>query len=77
MKLHERIHRWRKGADLTMEALAKKCGVSSAAVAQWEDPDGTTPTSENIEKIAKAVGVSMSEFWGGAPTAVTKKSKTA
>ena len=67
MKLHERIYRWRKHAGLTMAALADACDVSSAAVAQWEEPDGTTPTSDNLEKIAKACKRTMSEFWGETP----------
>jgi transcriptional regulator with XRE-family HTH domain len=77
VSLPSRIRRWRVAAGLTMAELGSKCvsderpnGVSSAAVSQWEDEDddkGTTPTSENLEKIAKACGLSMAEFWGDPP----------
>lgn len=76
VSLPSRIRRWRVAAGLTMAELGSKCvsderpnGVSSSAVSQWEDEgeEGTTPTSDNLEKIAKACGLSMVEFWGEPP----------
>lgn len=59
---------------MTKADLARACDVSSAAVAQWENEDGTEPTHDSVEKIAKAIGVSLSVFWGE-PPAPTKKAK--
>lgn len=67
VKLHERIKRWRKAAGLTQAVLASRCDVSPSAVAQWEDPDGTEPSHDNVQKIAKAVKVTLSQFWGAPP----------
>lgn len=49
--------------------LARRTEYSSAAVAQWEDtgPDGTEPTHESVQRIAKAFELSLSEFWGDPP----------
>lgn len=77
VKLSERITRWRGSRDgLTKAALARACGVSAAAVTQWEDPDpeeSTEPTHENIEKIAEAIGISLAVFWGEPPAAPRKR----
>lgn len=75
MKLHERITRWREAADLTKADLARACNVSSAAVAQWEAADGTEPSHDNVEKIAKAVKVTLSEFWGTPPARKRREAK--
>lgn len=67
MKLSERITRWRSSRDgLTKSELARACGVSSAAVVQWENGD-TEPTHDNVEAIAQAIGISLSVFWGEPP----------
>ena len=67
MKLSERINRWRESrSGLTKAELARKVGVSSAAVAQWESGD-TEPTHDSVEAIAKAIGISLPEFWGDPP----------
>ena len=68
VKLCERITRWRESRDpkVTKAELARRVGVSSAAVAQWEG--GTTePTHENVEAIAIALGLTLSGFWGDPP----------
>ena len=69
MKLNERITRWRESREITKAELARRTGVSSAAVAQWEDtsPEGTEPTHDSVDAIAKAFGISLSEFWGTPP----------
>lgn len=61
---------------MTKSELARRVGVSSAAVAQWErgGEDGTEPTHENVEAIAKAIGVSLSVFWGEPPAKSKKAS---
>ena len=55
MELSERITLWRESRKgLTQAVLAKKIGISPSAVAQWELGQ-TTPTTDNLAKIAKAV----------------------
>jgi transcriptional regulator with XRE-family HTH domain len=74
VKLNERITRWRESREgLTKAELARSVGVSSAAVAQWESGD-TEPTHDNVEAIAKAIGVSLSVFWGEPPARPRKAS---
>jgi transcriptional regulator with XRE-family HTH domain len=46
-------------AHLTQAGLARKIGVSASAAAQWELPDGTSPNTENLIKIAVACEVSF------------------
>ncbi len=78
MKLNERIKRWRESREgLTKAELARRCGVSPEAVSQWEHPDGTEPTHDSVDKIAAAIGVSLSVFWGEPPAAVRKGPKAA
>lgn len=57
--------------------MARRVGVSSAAVAQWEG-GGTEPTHDNVEAIAQALGLTLSGFWGEPPEIETKaKAKAA
>ena len=71
MRLNERIRRWRESRGTTKAQLARDVGVSSAAVSQWEQEDGTEPTHTNVEAIAKALGVSLSLFYGSPPHSPT------
>jgi transcriptional regulator with XRE-family HTH domain len=72
--LSERITRWRESRDgLTQAALAQKIGISPSAVAQWELGE-TSPTTENLRKVADAVGVSLRVFWGRPPSKRRKAS---
>jgi transcriptional regulator with XRE-family HTH domain len=74
VKLNERITRWRESRGLTKSELARRVEVSSAAVAQWENPDGTEPTHKSVEAIAKALDISLSQFWGDPPKRKAKAS---
>ncbi len=58
----------RKAAGLTQEALAGKCGVSRAAVAQWEG-NVTRPSLDHLQKAAETLGVSLSWVTSGEPAA--------
>lgn len=55
---------------MTQRELADAVGVTRAAVFQWEGSGSGKPTSpsvENVEKIAGALGVSMAVFFGDIP----------
>jgi transcriptional regulator with XRE-family HTH domain len=52
--LHFRIRHARRHAALSQTALANSVGVNRSAVAQWEQPGGSHPTSGNLIKIAVA-----------------------
>jgi DNA-binding XRE family transcriptional regulator len=57
-----RIARWRAAFRITQAELGSRVGVSKASVSYWET--GTfTPTTENVERIADALGLEMSDFY--------------
>jgi transcriptional regulator with XRE-family HTH domain len=66
MSLAERIKKWREWAGLTPTMLADECHVTTTAVYHWE-LGNTEPTHGNVERIAKAVGVSIPMFWSDVP----------
>lgn len=47
-----RIRHARRSAKFSQAALAAKLGIVPSAVAQWESPNGTAPTIDNLAKIA-------------------------
>lgn len=67
MQVSERITKWREWAGISKAELSRRVGVSSSAVAQWENDPGTTPTVDNLTAIAEACGISLSMFWGEIP----------
>ena len=52
-----RIRQARRKAVLSQTALATQVGVNRSAVAQWERPGGSRPTSGNLSKVAIATAV--------------------
>jgi len=54
-----RIRHARRLARLTQAKLAESIGVGASAVAQWELPNGTSPTVEHLERIASVCRVSF------------------
>lgn len=54
-----RIRHARRLAQLTQAALAEQIGVGASAVAQWELPNGTSPTVDHLEEIAMVCGVAF------------------
>ncbi len=54
-----RIRHARRLAQLTQAALAEEIGIGASAVAQWELPNGTSPTVDHLEKIATVCGVAF------------------
>ncbi len=67
----QRIRESRKKVGLTQEALARECGVSRAAVAQWEG-DVTKPSLDHLQKAAEALDTWLPWLttgeWGQSPS---------
>jgi len=62
--LGARLRARREAVGLTQEKLARQCGVSRAAVAQWE-AGVTRPGLDNLMRAAKALGVWLSWLTAG------------
>ncbi|HLS97572.1 MAG: XRE family transcriptional regulator [Rhodocyclaceae bacterium] len=58
----ERMHRARKAAGLSMDALAREVGVSANAIKKYEHGHAM-PTSGNLLKLAKALNVRSEYFF--------------
>lgn len=59
--LGKRIERARNNKDLSQEALAREVQVSRQMVSKWE-LDQATPKTSRIEKICKALDISVNEL---------------
>lgn len=57
MSIGERIRRYRNEVDMTQRELAEEVGLTESAIRNYER-DIRTPGDEQIERIAKALGVS-------------------
>lgn len=56
--IHSKIRAHREHLEMSMTALAEKCGVSSwQTVQQWERENGTAPKRTRINQVAEALGV--------------------
>ena len=58
----EQIKRIRKQYALSQEAFAELCGVSARTVQRWEAGQ-SGPTAENMERLASALGVQISDLY--------------
>lgn len=56
------LRRLRKAHGLTQHQLGELVGVHHSHISKWEKED-FTPDSDNIKKLARALGVPMSEFY--------------
>lgn len=68
--IHARIKRLRTRAGLSMEALAKACGIASwQTVQQWEGggKKPTAPSRKRQDAVAAALGVTVEELMHGSP----------
>jgi len=65
-----RIRHARRLAHLTQAKLAESIGVGASAVAQWELPNGTSPTVEHLDRIAAVCHVSFEWLATGRGNAV-------
>lgn len=57
-----RVAWWRCTRRVTQTELASRVGVSKQSVSMWETGK-TTPTIENVQRIAAALEVEMSDFY--------------
>jgi len=78
MDVGDRISHWRAVKGLSREDLAQAVGVSVAAVYQWEGSEKierTNPSTTHLIKVAKAFGITLSDFWGELPRLSKAKPK--
>jgi transcriptional regulator with XRE-family HTH domain len=69
----ERIYAWReRHARITQAALARKVGVTRAAVSQWES-GCAEPTHARLKSVVDALGITMPRFWGVVPRLSKRK----
>ncbi len=59
----------REAAGLTATELARKVGVTPAAVCRWES-GLDVPSSARLPKLAQALGCSIDQLFGLAPPTV-------
>lgn len=69
MTVGSRIARWRAAKGMTRKTLARRVGVTVAAVYQWEGEGGyqTKPHLDHLEKAVRALGITMEQFYGELP----------
>lgn len=63
--IHKRIRTLREAKGLSQEQLAALAGVRYQSVQEWEREDGTAPSRRRQEKVAKALGVTVTELMQG------------
>ena len=61
MSLGKFIAKRRKFMRLTQEELAERINVSKSAIAKWET-DAGIPDRDNLQRLAKAIGVSVDDM---------------
>ena len=61
MSLGKFIAKRRKFMRLTQEELADRINVSKSAIAKWET-DAGIPDRDNLQRLAKAIGVSVDDM---------------
>ena len=64
MTINERILALRRAAGLSQEALAEQVGVSRQAIGKWES-GASLPGLDNLQELARALGVSCDELLTG------------
>jgi len=58
------LKQWREEKHLTQAELAGKVGVSQTYIAKLESGDKKNPTLDLLKKIAKHLGVPVTELLG-------------
>lgn len=64
--LGERLAYWRSRSGKTGGQVAEALGVSIATISRWET-GFTSPTADNVERYAQAVGVTVQRIYGPLP----------
>lgn len=64
MEVGEKIRALRKARGLSQAALGQACGVTRAAVQQWEK-GVTHPNPDHLQEAAEVLGVSAGQLIGG------------
>jgi SOS-response transcriptional repressor LexA len=65
MNIHKVIRERRAALGLSQEKLGEMCGVSRAAVQQWEREDGTAPKRTQLPVVAAVLGLTVAQLMGG------------
>ena len=75
-QIAERLRRLRKAANLSLEALSDRSGVSRATLSQIESVK-TNPTIAVLWKVSQGLDISFAELLGGESTPAVKLSRRA
>lgn len=59
MSIRARIREAREHLGLSKSELARRCGVTPSSAIDWEREGGTSPSVENMAKIAVELGVAF------------------
>ena len=72
----QEITRLRQKRNWTEYELAKYCGVSQSTISSWYRKQ-QVPTLQNIEKICRGMGITLSQFFdeGENPVSLTPEQK--
>lgn len=62
---HERVRHWRELRGLSQSELGGLCGFPQHKISRIET-GATDASADDIEAIARGLGLSMAEFYGGA-----------
>ena len=76
LKMGDRIKSYRIKTGLTQTAFANKCGINPVQYRRYEN-NNTMPREEQLEKIAAALNVSITDLIGSDLSSLTEKGKQA
>ena len=62
-KVSENIRRIRQEKDISQDRLSKDADLSLNTVVKLENDESPNPTVDTLEKIAKALGVTVTELF--------------
>lgn len=63
--MHKRMRMFRLRANMTLNELSKRSGVSTSTIQHWEQGSGFT-TIVNIVSVCDVLGISIDEYIGRA-----------
>ena len=61
MDIGQRMKQIRKEKRMTQEETADRAGVTAVSLSRWENGE-RNPTFQDVEKVARALGVTMEEL---------------